>query len=232
MLHLPLNGKVILYLGAQMYWRTDQDHGLRHNPFSALIAPRPIGWISTYNAEGLPNLAPYSFFNAVSFAPPQVMFSVGPRPQREDIHAKDSLANVKRTGCFVANLVTFDLREPMNVTSAECPSSIDEFVLAGLTMEKAHLVNAPRVEESPVHFECELVSTIPTKSNKGQDPYVIVLGEVIGVNIDESVITEGMVDYSKTRPIARMGYRSDYSDTTTLFDMPRPEWPMRKKPND
>ena len=209
-----------------MYWKTDEHHGLKHNPFTALVAPRPIGWISTYGPNGEPNLAPYSFFNGVSYAPPQVIFSAGARGAGDDAYAKDSLANVERGGCFVANLVTWDLREAMNITSAECPADINEFELAGLTMEEAQLVEAPRVKESPVHFECELVQTIPTKSRDGQAPNVIVLGEVVGIHIDESVIQDGMIDYTKTQPIARLGYLADYAATTDLFQMRRPDWPL------
>ncbi|NNL84917.1 MAG: flavin reductase family protein [Myxococcales bacterium] len=211
-----------------MYWKTDEHHGLKHNPFSALVAPRPIGWISTYGPNGAPNLAPYSFFNAVSYAPPQVMFSAGARGVDEDAHTKDSLGNVERTGCFIANLVTFELREAMNLTSAECPPEIDEFKLAGLTPEAGQRVNAPRVKESPVHFECELVQTVPTKARNGRSPNVIVLGEVVGIHIDESVITDGMIDYAKTKPVARLGYMADYAATTDIFRMRRPAWPLEK----
>ncbi len=212
-----------------MYWKTEEHHGLKHNPFSALVAPRPIGWISTYGPDGLPNLAPYSFFNAVSYSPPQVMFSSGARGVGEEAHTKDSLANVERSGCFVANLVTFALREAMNMTSAECPMDVDEFDLAGLTAEPAERVNAPRVKESPVHFECELVQVIPTKARGDRSPNVIVLGEVIGIHIDESVITEGMIDYSKTQPVARLGYLADYAATTDVFRMRRPDWPLPER---
>ena len=210
-----------------MYWKTDEPHGLKHNPFTALVAPRPIGWISTYGPGGEPNLAPYSFFNAVSYVPPQVIFSAGARGKGDDATAKDSLANVERTGCFVANLVTWNLREQMNLTSAECPPDVNEFELAGLTVEEAQLVEAPRVKETPVHFECELVQTIETKARDGYAPNVIVLGEVVGVQIDESVITEdGMIDYARTQPVARLGYLADYAATTDLFQMRRPDWPL------
>ncbi len=211
-----------------MYWKTDEHHGLKHNPFTALVAPRPIGWISSYGPDGEPNLAPYSFFNGVGYSPPQVIFSAGARGAGEEATAKDSLANVERTGCFVANLVTWDLREAMNITSAECPPEVNEFELAGLTMEEAQMVAAPRVKESPVHFECELVDIFPTKSRDGTSPNMIVLGEVVGIHIDESVITEdGMIDYAKTQPVARLGYLADYAATTDLFQMRRPDWPLK-----
>lgn len=214
-----------------MFWKTDEKHGLKHNPFTALVAPRPIGWISTWGPEvdgaRQPNLAPYSFFNAVSYVPPQVIFSPGDRGTEDAPSPKDSLANVERTGCFVANLVTWDLREPMNMTSAECPPEVNEFELAGLTAEDAELVDAPRVKESPVNLECRLVGTMPTKTRPGVTGNVIVLGEVVGIRIDDSVLTDGMVDYAKTRPIARMGYLADYAGPPDLFRMRRPDWPLK-----
>jgi flavin reductase (DIM6/NTAB) family NADH-FMN oxidoreductase RutF len=208
-----------------MLWRTNEHHNLKHNPFSALVAPRPIGWISTYDPDGHANLAPYSFFNATSYVPPQLMFSVGARPKGEAAPKKDTLANAEATGCFVANLVTWDLREAMNVTSAECPPGVDEFELAGITAEPAEMVKAPRVKESPVHFECQLLDVIATKSPEGFTPNMLVLGEVVGVHIDESVIEDGMIRYDRTQPIARMGYLDDYAATTDLFKMRRPSWP-------
>ena len=208
-----------------MYWRTEEHHGLRHSPFNALVAPRPIGWISTYGPDGQPNVAPYSFFNAVSYVPPQVMYSVGARPKDAPAPVKDSLANVEATESFVHNLVTWDLREAMNKTSAECPPDVDEFALAGLTAVAAERVNAPSVKESPVNFECRLLEVIDTKSLDGYTPNRIVLGEVVGIHIDESLIVDGMIDYAHTRPVARLGYLADYSDTTEIFRMRRPDWP-------
>jgi flavin reductase (DIM6/NTAB) family NADH-FMN oxidoreductase RutF len=212
-----------------MYWNTSKHHGLKHSPFSALVSPRPIGWISTYGPDGEPNLAPYSFFNAMSYTPPQLIFSAGARGSGDAATLKDTLTNVERTGAFVANLVTWDLRDAMNMSSAECPPEINEFELAGITAEKADMVNAPRVKESPVHFECKLIQVIETKANEGTSPNMLVLGEVVGINIDDSVIVDGMVDYKKTQPIARLGYLDDYSATTDLFKMQRPAWPPEDK---
>ena len=209
-----------------MYWKTSENHGLKHNPFTALVAPRPIGWISTYGPDGQPNLAPYSFFNGASYNPPQVIFSAGPRDTGGKISKKDSLGNIERTGCFVANLVTWDLREAMNMTSAECPPDINEFELGGVTSEKAELVDAPCVKESPVHMECKLVDIFPTKCPEGAIPNMLILGEVVGIYIDESVIEDGMIQYDRTQPIARLGYLDDYAATTDLFKMKRPGWPL------
>jgi len=208
-----------------MYWRTGEHHNLKHSPFTALVAPRPIGWISTFDREGRANVAPYSFFNAVSYVPPQLIFSVGARPESAAPPVKDTLTNVQTGGCFVANLATWDLRDAMNATSADCPPDVDEFELAGITAETAELVDAPRVKESPVHFECELVQLIETKSPDGFTPNMLVLGEVVGIHISDAVIDDGIINYQKTQPIARLGYLADYAATTDVFHMPRPGWP-------
>ena len=140
-----------------MFYRTDEPHGLPHNPFISLVIPRPIGWISSLAADGTVNLAPYSFFNAVAYSPPQVIFSGGARVPVPGGGAaiKDSVANVEATGEFVCNVATWELREAMNATSAEAPPEVDEFALAGLTMAKSELVAPPRVAESPIHLECK-----------------------------------------------------------------------------
>jgi flavin reductase (DIM6/NTAB) family NADH-FMN oxidoreductase RutF len=134
-----------------MFYRTDQKHGLPHNPFNSIVAPRPIGWISTLDRDGRPNLAPYSFFNAVSYAPPQVIFSGGPRPARrgEDVPMKDSVINARETGEFVVNIATWETRQGMNASSAGVAADVDEFDFAGLAKEKAELVRPPRVKEAP-----------------------------------------------------------------------------------
>lgn len=209
-----------------MYWNTREHHGLKHNPFNALVVPRPIGWISTWDRNGKPNLAPYSFFNAVSYVPPQVIFSTGRRGMGDEATDKDSLTNVLARGAFVANLATWDLREQMNVSSAECPPEVDEFALAGLTAEPAEKVDAPRVKESPVHFECELVDTLETRGRGDFAPNVIVLGEVVGIHIDDGIIEDGMVQYDRMQTIARLGYLADYARVTDIFQMRRPDWPL------
>ena len=132
---------------------------------------------------------------------------------------------METSGCFVANLVTWDLRFAMNATSAECPPEVNEFELAGITAEPADLVKAPRITESPVHFECEVVQIIATKALAGYTPNTLVLGEVVGIQIDDSVIVDGLIDYARTRPISRLGYLSDYAATTDVFRMDRPNWP-------
>jgi flavin reductase (DIM6/NTAB) family NADH-FMN oxidoreductase RutF len=207
-----------------MFYRTDQKHGLPHNPFNALVAPRPIGWISTLDREGRPNLAPYSFFNGVSYAPPQVIFSGGPRPARrgETVPLKDSVTNARETGEFVVNIAVWELREQMNASSAHVPIGVDEFDIAGLTKEKAELVKPPRVKESPVHLECLTVAVHPTLSVPGYAPNMIVLGKVIGIHIDERVLTNGIVDQTKLKLVGRLGGH-EYVRVSEVFAMRRPD---------
>jgi flavin reductase (DIM6/NTAB) family NADH-FMN oxidoreductase RutF len=191
-------------------------HGLKYDPFKALIAPRPVGWISTVSRDGVANLAPYSFFNAVSEKPAYVVFgSAG---------VKDSLANIRETGEFVCSLATYDLRHQMNMTSASVPHGVDEFALGGLTAAKSNLVKPPRVKESPVAFECRHFQTIDLPPNPGaKSGYHMVIGLVVGIHIDDRYIRNGLVDTAAMRPIARLGYM-DYAVVTpeTTFTIDRP----------
>lgn len=210
-----------------MFYETSKPHGLPHNPFNAIIVPRPIGWISTYDADGRANLAPYSFFNGVSYTPPQVVFSAGPRPADATNGSvlKDSCANVEATGCFVVNIVSYDLKDAMNQTAVEAPAGFDEFDFAGLTKAPAEMVKAPRVAEAKIHLECELVQIIDLRAPKDGNPNRLIIGEVLGIHIDDSVLTDGLVDVAKLRPIARLGYRGDYAVIDETFEMIRPNWP-------
>jgi len=199
-----------------VFYSTDENkHGLKHNPFKALVAPRPIGWISTLSGEGVINLAPYSFFNGVSDVPPFVMFS--------SAGAKDSLRNIEQTGEFVCSLATYALKDQMNKTSAGVGPEIDEMKLAGLTPAASALVNPPRVAESPVALECTHYKTIPLPASETtqHDGYIMVIGRVVGIYVDDSVITDGLVDVTKIRPIARLGYM-DYAVVDSVFSMDRP----------
>jgi flavin reductase (DIM6/NTAB) family NADH-FMN oxidoreductase RutF len=192
-------------------------HGLSHDPWKALVVPRPIGWISTLSNDGICNLAPYSFFNATSEAPHYVMFS--------SAGLKDSVRNIEETSEFVCSLATHDLRFNMNTTSAPVPHGVDEFVLAGLAVAPSRLVRPPRVKESPVAFECRHWKTIalPPAVPGGKAGYSVVFGLVIGIHIDNSVIKNGVVDTAAMRPIARLGYM-DYTVVTpeTVFTIHRP----------
>lgn len=211
-----------------MFYRPGIDpHGLPHNPFNALVAPRPIGWISSLAADGSPNLAPYSFFNAVSYTPPQVIFSGGPRPvtqKGEDWSRKDTVANVEATGDFVANIATQDLREEMNRSSIEAPPDFDEFAYAGLTMAPSEVVNAPRVAEAKIHLECTYLQSVTLKALEGYGPNILVVGEVVGIHIDDSVLTDGIVDAARLQQLGRLG-GFDYCVVDNVFTMRRPRWP-------
>jgi flavin reductase (DIM6/NTAB) family NADH-FMN oxidoreductase RutF len=201
-----------------MFYETrDNRHGLRHDPFKALVAPRPIGWISTVSRTGICNIAPYSFFNAVGERPAYVMFSsAGP---------KDSLLNAEETGEFVCSLATWDLRHNMNMTSAAVPRGVDEFPIGDLTAAPSRLVKPPRVKESPAAFECVYWKTIdlPPAEPGGKSTYAVVFGRVVGIHIDERFIRDGIVDTGAMRPIARLGYM-DYAVVTpqTVFSIDRP----------
>ncbi|HLW93253.1 MAG TPA: flavin reductase family protein [Roseiarcus sp.] len=187
---------------------------LPHDPFKAIVAPRPIGWISTRAKDGRINLAPYSFFNGFSSAPPIVGFS--------SEGAKDSAAFASESGEFVANLATMDLIHPMNQTSAPLPRGESEFVFAGLTMAPCRLVAAPRVAEAHASLECKVLNTIPLKNLEGEaiDRY-LVLGEVVAVHIDDRFIRDGRFDIAAAQSIARCGYQ-DYAVVEKLFALARP----------
>ncbi|MEO0386641.1 MAG: flavin reductase family protein [Pseudomonadota bacterium] len=200
-----------------MFYRPGLDpHGLPHNPFKAMVAPRPIGWISAVDAAGRVNLAPYSFFNALADAPPMVMFSnTGAKPDRSD--GKDSVSAIRETGAFAVNLVSYALRDAMNASSGAFPAETDEFEMAGLEKAACNLIDAPRVAAAPASFECRLwqIITLPGEAN------ILVIGEVIGIHIDEAALTDGIFDVTKVQPLARLGYR-DYTAVTALFSLNRP----------
>lgn len=196
------------------YDAIENAHGLKHDPFKALVSPRPIGWISSLDKDGRLNLAPYSYFNAVSDRPHIVMFSSSGR--------KDSIANVEDTGEFVCSLATFDLRDRMNQSSAPYPREISEFREAGLETAPSRLVKPPRVAASPVALECRYLQTIALADENGVPAESwVVLGQVVGIHIDDALITDGMVDITRARPIARLGYM-DYAVVDAVFAMPRP----------
>ncbi|MCY4099006.1 MAG: flavin reductase family protein [Rhodospirillales bacterium] len=205
-----------------MFYRTDvNDHGLPHDPFKACVVPRPIGWISTMSPAGVHNLAPYSFFNGVATAPPMVMFASN---GRQPHGAKDSLANVEETGEFVANLATWDLREAMNRSSAPLGPDVDEFAFAGLEALPAKLVRPARVAGAPVHLECVHHRTVDLPSNEPEGRNAIVIGQVVGVHIEDGLISDGILDLSRVQPLARLGY-FDYTVVNEMFSISRPRSP-------
>jgi flavin reductase (DIM6/NTAB) family NADH-FMN oxidoreductase RutF len=194
-------------------------HGLRNDPFKALEVPRPIGWITTIDKQGRINLAPFSFFNAIAEDPPMVLFAPGGR--KADRPVKDSRANAEETGEFVCNLATWDLREAMNQTSANLAAGEDEMRHAGLTPVPSKLVKPPRVKESPVHFECKLWKVVELPTHDREEPNCIVIGEVVGIHIDDALIKDQRVDIVSALPIARLGY-SEYTVVDSKFSMRRP----------
>jgi flavin reductase (DIM6/NTAB) family NADH-FMN oxidoreductase RutF len=188
---------------------------LPHDPFKAIVAPRPIGWISTRALDGRINLAPYSFFNGFSSAPPIVGFS--------SEGWKDSASFARESGEFVANLATSDLRHPMNATSAALPRGDNEFAHAGLTMAECRLVSAPRVAESPASLECKVVEIVEIRTLSGAwSGSVLTLGEVVAVHIDESYVRDGRFDTGRAHPLARCGYQ-DYAIVESVFALARPK---------
>lgn len=201
-----------------MFYRPGEDHGLPHDPFKACVVPRPIGWISTLSSSGVANLAPYSQFNNLTFDPPYVMFSSNQTPTGE---RKDTVVNAEQTGRFVWNLATYALREAVNITAQQLPPGIDEFEIAGLEKEKATLMDIPMVKESPVKFECEYHSTLRLPGNPPMGTVDIIIGKVVAVHIKDEVLTDGILDVSKTEPIARCGYYQ-YAVIKDTFEMKIP----------
>ena len=193
-------------------------HGLAHDPFNAIVAPRPIGWISSQDAEGRLNLAPYSFFNAFLYTPPIIGFS--------SVGWKDSVRNAQATREFVWNLVTRDIDQQMNATCAPLPPGDSEFAAAGLTPVASDRVGAPRVGEARAAMECKVVDIIQLKSAAGEpaDGW-LVLGEVVAVHIDETLIVDGVYQTALARPILRAGRSGDYFEISedAKFVMERPK---------
>lgn len=203
-----------------MFYEPDKhDHGLPYNPLKACVVPRPIGWITSLGADGRANAAPFSFFNALSYDPPFVMFSSGGHP--EDAEAKDSAANVEATGEFVYNMATWDQREEMNQTALIVDRGTDELAAAGLETLPSRLVAPPRIKGSPVHFECVHHQTVVLPGNAKASVHQVVFGRVVGVHVaDELIGADGVLEIAKARPIARLGYK-DYAriDEASLFRM-------------
>jgi flavin reductase (DIM6/NTAB) family NADH-FMN oxidoreductase RutF len=200
-----------------MFYRPSEGHGLPHNPFNAVVAPRPIGWISTRAADGSENLAPYSFFNAVAYVPPQVMFaSTSAKPDRGD--TKDSVANIRETGVFCVNIVEYAAREAMNRTSGPWPRETDEFGLAGIARADCATIPCPRVADAPAALECRLTEIVTLRGAHN----FLVLGEVTGVHLRDDCVVEGRFDVTRFRPLARLGYM-DYTAVDAVFEMHRPK---------
>lgn len=198
-----------------MFYETQSNsHGLAHDPFKAIVAPRPIGWIGTRSANGVNNLAPYSFFNAVGDKPKLVMFASSGR--------KDSLRNIEDTGVFTVSFVSRSLLKAMNESSAPVPSEVDEFTLSGLEAAEAQLVNAPFVRDAAAALECRatMITTLQDMEGKPTDSHMVV-GQVVGIHIAERVVRNGRFDLALADPIMRLGYM-DYAGIDALFELERP----------
>ncbi len=200
-----------------MFYAPKNGHGLPHNPFNAIVTPRPIGWISTRGADGQDNLAPYSFFNAVAYVPPQVMFaSTSAKEDRGD--TKDSVANIRETGVFAVNIVEYAARDAMNATSGSWGKGEDEFALAGIEKADCETIACARVAAAPATLECTLTQIVqlPGEAN------FAVFGEVTGVHMRDDCIVDGMFDVTTFNPLTRLGYR-DYSVVREVFSLQRPD---------
>lgn len=199
------------------FYEPGRGHGLAHDPFNAIIAPRPIGWVASCDPQGRLNLAPYSFFNAFNYRPPLIGFS--------SIGYKDSVRNIEATGSFVWNLATRPLAEAMNLTSSGVPAEVSEFELAGLTPAPCRLVEPPRVAEAPVAFECRLSQLVRLQGANGHpvDTWM-VFGEVVGVHIDPDLLRDGVYDTVAAEPVLRGGGPADYFTVSAAgrFRMQRP----------
>jgi flavin reductase (DIM6/NTAB) family NADH-FMN oxidoreductase RutF len=201
-----------------MFYPTDTNkHGLAHDPFKAIVAPRPIGWIGTKGTDGSLNLGPYSFFNAISDRPKLVMFSSSGR--------KHSQQNARETGAFTCSFVSRNLIDQMNLSSAMVPYGINEFEFSGLTAKQGEIVDAPYVAEAFAVLECKVTEIIEPRGLSGEpSENVMVIGEVVGIHIDETIIREGRLDMAIARPVARMGYM-DYAEGSDVFELIRPKTP-------
>jgi flavin reductase (DIM6/NTAB) family NADH-FMN oxidoreductase RutF len=199
------------------YYEPAQGHGLPHDPFNAIIGPRPIGWIGSQDLEGRLNLAPYSFFNAFNYHPPIIGFA--------SVGRKDSLNNIEKTAEFSWNLVTRSLAEAMNQSSAAVAAQIDEFALSQLTPAPSRVISVPRVLQSPVSFECKLTQIVQLQSH-AQDLIEtwLILGEVVAVHIAKALLKDGIYDTAAAEPILRGGGAADYFQISAQarFKMPRP----------
>lgn len=199
-----------------MFYRPEAGHGLPHNPFNALVAPRPIGWISTRGTQG-DNLAPYSFFNAVAYVPPQVMFaSTSAKPDRRG--TKDSVSQITESGVFCVNIATADLRDQINASSAPLPAGTSEFAAAGIEAAECHSIDCPRVAQAAAALECRMTQIVPLAGEAN----FIVLGVVTGVHLRDDCLIDGRFDPRAAGGwLARLGYM-DYAAVTELFQMERP----------
>ncbi len=199
-----------------MFYRPQDGHGLPHNPFNAIVTPRPIGWIATRGADGSENLAPYSFFNAVAYVPPQVMFaSTSAKDDRDG--TKDSMSNIRDTGVFCVNIVEYAMKDAMNLTSGPWGREVDEFEKAGIERAECETIACSRVANAPANLECRLsqIVQLPGEAN------FVAFGEVTGIHLRDDCLKDGIFDVLSFNPLTRMGYK-DYSVIRDKFSLSRP----------
>ncbi len=200
-----------------MFYRPEDGHGLPHNPFNALIVPRPIGWISSRGKGGIDNLAPYSFFNGTAYVPPQVMFaSTGTKPDRDG--SKDSMANIRDTGVFCVNMVAQAMTDAMNASSATLPADVSEFDRAGLTRAACETIDCARVAGAPAALECRMSQIVQLEGEAN----FVCFGTVTGIHLSDDFLVDGIFDITRFRPLARLGYR-DYAVIRESFTLARPD---------
>lgn len=204
-----------------MHYRPGIDsHGLPHNPFKAIVAPRPVAWVSSQDAEGRVNLAPFSFFNGISDSPPMVIISVTETkigvPER-----KDTLANIRATGEFAIGVVGWEMRDAMNKTSGHYPAGEDEFEIAGLKKAPCLEIRPPRIADAPATLECRLHQIVALPADIPGEGYSLVIGRVVAVHLDDRCIHDGIFDITAYQPVARCGYK-DYAVVREVFQMTRP----------
>ena len=203
-----------------MFYNTKlNNHNLPYNPFKSCVVPRPIGWISSQNEQAIVNLAPYSYFNAVADIPPIIMFASGVNLDGSD---KDSLRNIEATGEFVVNIASFHLRDQLNQSSAILPYGVSEAEAFAIEMEKSTLVAPPRVKAAAISLECQYLKTVNIEVEGKAASSKLVLGHVVGIHIDDNILTDGKIDINKLKPIARLGY-DEYAVINEMFKMNRPK---------
>lgn len=204
-----------------MFYEPDKNnHGLRFNPFKSICVPRPIAWISSLSLDGVPNLAPFSQFTNLSFDPPMIVVSARA--------GTDTARNVNATSEFVVNMATYELKDAVNATSAVVPSEVDEAALAGLEMLPSVLVKPKRVAASPVQMECKLFSSVVVPGRLPDHAHNLIIGRVVGVHIRDEMLSDGRIDITRIRPLARLGYL-DYTSVQEAFTMPPPDGPNAEK---
>ncbi len=202
-----------------MFYKTGEDHGLPHDPFKSCVVPRPIAWVSSMHPNGAINLAPFSFFNALASDPPLVMISFS--GYHEHGGEKDTLFNIKSSGEFVVNMVPLALKDAMNATTAPVAHEVNEMELAGLATEESTLIKPPRVKEAPIHLECVFHQEIKLPCTLENSINTAIIGRVLGIHINDEVLTDGLIDLGKIKPLARLGYQQ-YAVVDNIFSMNRP----------